>query len=333
MSTLDRMNLLDVALRTDPDGKAATIIEVLSQSNPILQDAPAYPSNAQMGNRVTIRAALPTVGYRKINQGSVRSKSGARQKIDTIGFLDGRCEVDVRERKILGEAGFNAQRIGENKAFIEAMSQKAAYTMIYGNELLYEAAFTGLQPRLETAATAITGSQVAKHHSSPSGSDYTSIYVVDWGEDFVHLIYPRDGGGAVVGLDVRDLGEQSVLDVDSNPFQALVTVYEWMLGLTVKDPRRIGRIANIDVSQALTDTSTLLKTTISGVLTGMPPKNGANRVLYCSRNIYQALENQVESKANVMFGYEDYLGEKILHVRGNPIRIVDQISEAESTIT
>lgn len=332
MTTMNRLTLLDIAKRSDPDGKAATIIEVLNQVNPILQDAPASPSNAPTGNRVTVRSTLPTVNFRKINQGVTRSKSATRQTVDTIGFIDGRCEVDIRERKVIGDANFAAHKANENLAFVEAIGQKIAKTMIYGNELTEESSFTGLQPRLETAATAITGSQVAKHHTSPTGSDYTSIYIVDWSEMYVHLIYPRDGAG-VAGLDVRNVGEADVYDDDSNPFRGDITIYEWLLGLTVKDPRHIARLANIDVSQALTDTSTLIKASLTGMLNGMPPQNGSNRVMYCSRNIKTAFENQVDAKSNVWFDYKEYLGERTLTFKGIPVRILDQISEAESLVT
>lgn len=329
---MDRLTLLDMAKRSDPDGKAATVIELLSQSNPILQDAPAAPSNAQMGNRVTMRTSLPTVAFRKINQGTARSKSSTRQTVDTIGFMDGRCEVDVREKKIVGEANFAQFKAQENAAFIEAMGQKAANTLIYGNELTEESAFTGLEPRLRTAATAITGSQVIKHHASPSGSDYTSIYVVDWSPMYVHLIYPRDGSG-VVGLDIKNCPEQDVNDADGNPFRAEVTVYEWMLGLTVKDPRRIARLANIDVSQALTDTSVLIKTSLTALINGMPDRAGANRVAYCSRSILTAFENQLDAKSNVQFSWSDYLGAKTLHFKGIPFRVCDQMSELETVVS
>jgi hypothetical protein len=330
MASMDRPTLLDVAVASDPDGKIAAVVEIFNQTNPILQDAPALASNAPMGNRVTLRKNLPTVGWSKINQGYTRSKSTTRQVVDTIGLLAGRSEVDSRLSKIVGQDNFNAERRLQDHGFLEAMAQEIAGTMFYGNELTAESEFTGLQPRLATANTGITESQVAKHHSSPSGSDYTSIYVIDWHPDYVHLIYPKN---TTAGLDVRNLGEQSVYDADSKPFQAYVMVYEWLIGLTVKDPRHIGRLANIDVSQALTDTSTLIKTSLTALINGMPPKNGANRVLYCGRDILTAFENQLDSKSNVMFQWGEYLNEKVLHFKGYPIRTCDQISVLETAVS
>ena len=326
----NRLTLLDIARREDPDGRIANIVEVLDQTNPVLQDAPAYPSNARMGNRVTLRSTLPSVAWARVNAGYVRSKGSTRQVVDTIGLLTGLSEVDSKLKKIVGEGNFNAARWSEDQSFLEAMSQEVAGTLLYGNEATEEVAFTGLAPRMASSATAITGSQVRIHHASPSGSDYTSMYVVDWGERGAHLIYPKE---SMAGIDARDLGEQRVTDPESNPMMAHVMAYDWLVGLTVKDPRHIARLANIDVSQALSDTSTLLVNSLVRLLNGMPPKNGMNRVIYCARDILSALELQVMSKSNVWLSIGEYLGEKTLMFRGNPIRVVDQMSITESAIS
>jgi hypothetical protein len=327
---MDRITLLDIARQTDPDGSIAQIVEVLDQYNPILQDAPAMPGNAPMGNRVTRRSSLPSVAWGKINEGVTRTKGSVGQVLDTIGMLVALSEVDARIEKIHGSDKLNRVRWGEDKAFLEAAAQEVASTFLYGNELSSESSFTGLQPRLTTLATAITGSQVRSHHASPSGSDYTSIYVIDWGEDYCHVIYPE---ASQAGIDSEDLGKQRVNDKDGNPFMAFCTEYTWMIGLTVKDPRRIARLCNIDVSQALADTTTLLTDSLIKLVNGMPPKSGANRVLYCSRNILSALELQIQSKSNVLFSWGEYLGEKTLHFKGSPFRFLDQMSEAESQVT
>jgi len=321
---------LDIARREDPDGRVAKIVEVLNQTNPILQDAPAYPSNARMGNRVTLRSSLPSVAWARVNQGYTRSKGSTRQVVDTIGLLTGLSEVDSKLKKIVGEGNFNAARWSEDQSFLEAMAQEVTGTMLYGNELTEETTFTGLAPRLASSATAITGSQVRLHHSAPAGSDNTSMFVVDWGERGAHIIYPKE---SMAGLDARDLGEQRVTDAEGNPMMAYVMAYDWLIGLAVIDPRHIARLANIDISQALTDTSTFLVDSLVKLLNGMPPKNGMNRVIYTDRAILTALELQVQNKGNVWLSIGEYLGEKSLHFRGNPIRTLDQMVTNEGTLT
>lgn len=327
---MDRLTLLDIAREQDPDGKIAQIAEILTETNPILQDAPMLPSNADMGNRVTLRSTLPTVQRAKINQGTTRSKGTTKQMVDTIGMYDGRSEVDSRLAYIVGAGNFAQARANEDDSFVEALNQLMADDLFYGDEAIYESGCTGLQPRLETAATAKTGSQVAKHHGSPSGSDYTSIFIVDWHPRYVHLIYPKAHRGGIV---TEDHGKVEVLDAESKPFDAFVTYFLLMFGLTIRDPRHIGRLANIDVSQALADTSTLIFNSLVPMLNRMPKPNGARRVLYCSTNVKTAIELQVKSVSNLALSIQDYLGEPTPHVHGYPVRDCDAISEAESLVS
>lgn len=327
---MDRLTLLDIAKQQDPNGTHAMVYEILNLLNPMIQDAPAMPSNAQMGNRVTVRAGLPTVAFSKVNKGITRSKAVTKQLVDTIGMMVGLSEVDAKLLPIVGSENFQAARLSEDRAFLEAMAVKAENTMFYGNEDVDESGFTGLQPRLNTFNQAVTDSQVIAHHGSPTGDDYTSIYMVDWGEGGAHVIYPKMG---TAGLMMDDMGKHRVDDADGNPMTAWVMEYTWLLGLTVKDPRRIGRLCNIDVSQALADTSTLINDSLVKLTNRMPSRNGMNRVMYCSRNIATAMELQLSKQSNLFLTWEEYLGEKTLTFKGIPVRVSDQISEAESLVS
>jgi hypothetical protein len=328
---MNRITLSDVAAHLDPKGNLSKIVDPLVQSNPIVQDAPAIAANAPMGNRVTIRSTLPTVAYGKINQGVTRSKGTVRQDVDSIGILVALSEVDARLEKIHGSSKFNGVRWEQDKGFLEAATQQVASTLISGDIGVDESAFTGFLPRLASLATAITGSQVRAHHAAPSGSDYTSLLVVDWHPDYVSLIYPE---GSAAGIQNEDLGKMLVYDKDgTSSFPAYVMEYTWMLGLTVKDARHIARLCNIDVSQALTDSTTLLTNSLIRLMNGMPPRNTAQRVIYCSRNILTALELQIQSRSNVLFKWDEYLGEKTLFFKGAPFRMCDQMSEAESLVS
>ena len=71
---MDRLTLLDIARQSDPQGAAARIAKVLTQVNPILQEIPWLPSNAPLGNRVTVEVSLPSVAWGKINKGISHSK-------------------------------------------------------------------------------------------------------------------------------------------------------------------------------------------------------------------------------------------------------------------
>lgn len=329
--SIDRMNLMDVALRLDPDKKTvAKIVERLHQFNPMVQDAPAYPSNAPMGNTVTRRSSLPSVAFGRVNEGYIRSKSSTEQFTDTMGMILAMSDCDRRLEQIHGAGNIAQIRWGEDKTFLEAIAQLIATTMLYGNELTNEAAFTGFQARLETLATSITGSQVIAGYDTPSGSDYTSIYVVDWGEEGAHVIYPMAGQA---GVRQKDLGVQQVYDSLSNPFSAWVTEFLITLGIAVKDNRHIGRLCNVDVSQAQADTEATITYKMIDLFSAMPSPMGLSRVLYTHREIIAAWSKQTMRQQNVFFSWGEWNGEKTLMFQGYPVRDMDQMSKAESLVT
>jgi hypothetical protein len=326
----DRLTLLDIARQADPDGGPAQVVDVLTQTNAMLQDAPAYPANAPTGNRVTLRSSLPTVTFAKINQGVVRSKGATEQKVDTIGLIAGLSEVDSKLKTVVGDGAFTKARWNEDAGFLESMGQLAATTLLYGSEATNEASFTGFAPRMAALnqGTSIAASQVWDGGGSTARG---SMFIIDWHERYVHLIYPE---ASIAGISTRDLGETRVTDADSNPMLAYVTAYDWSLGLTVKDPRHIGRLANIDTTDANLDSPTKnLINKLVDVMSMMPDPNGANRVIYCPPRLWSALWKQAINKSNAALSVMDYMGKGPTPAfAGYPIRRMDKATLAESAV-
>jgi len=69
MATLSGVSYLDLAARLGPDNKISAIIELLAQTNPILDDMVAVEGNCQDGHKTTIRTGLPSVTWRLFNYG------------------------------------------------------------------------------------------------------------------------------------------------------------------------------------------------------------------------------------------------------------------------
>jgi hypothetical protein len=332
----NRMTLADIAKSKDPDGAQAQVIELMSQFSPILQDAPAYPANAPYGNRTTFRRSLPAVGTAKINKGVTRSKSTTDQRVDAIGFFSGRSEVDARIRKVEGDAAFAKKRADENMAFEEAFAQLVTNYAFYGDVKSDEAGFDGIATRMATlnAGADLKSSQVWSQATGQAvvGGDGSSIFVVDWGERMVSLGYPP---ATTAGLDTQDLGEISVNDADGNPMQAGTTLYEWFIGIVVKDPRHMARLANIDISDAALDTPLQGKIidNLEKILSFMPDPGGSNRVLYCPLKLYSSFLKQARTVSNLALSMGEYLGKPNPMMWGYPLRRSDQLSITESTVS
>jgi hypothetical protein len=82
------LTLADWGKRKDPDGKIAVITELLSQTNPILQDMPFVEGNLPTGHRTTVRSGLPSATWRLLNYGVQPSKSTTVQITDACGMLE-----------------------------------------------------------------------------------------------------------------------------------------------------------------------------------------------------------------------------------------------------
>jgi hypothetical protein len=249
MSTLTvksgAVTLLDWAKSIDPDGKTATVVELLNQSNEILLDMTFVEGNLPTGHRGAIRAGLPTAIFRKMYQGVPASKSLRATIEDACGMLETRAEVDCALADLNGNT--EAFRLSEAQAFIEAMNQTMAETLIYGDSSINPERFNGLAVRYNTITPAT--SEIAKNVISAGGSgNCTSVWLVVWGANTIHGIFPK---ASKAGLDHKNLGEYDAFDPSGNRYRAYGDMWQWKCGLHVKDWRYVVRIANISVTDLL----------------------------------------------------------------------------------
>lgn len=330
----DRLTLYDFHKSKNPDGQPAQIVEILAQENPAIEDAPAYPSNAEFGHRVTVQRALPTIATAKINKGIPRSKGTTEQLTDAIGYWAGRSEVDPRIRNVQGDAAYMARRMAEDRMFAEAAGQTVCQAQFYGNVATDEAAFDGFGPRLNALNTTNLNDAMVLSMGSVTGADGTSVWVVDWGDRACHLVYPQKYA-AGAGLKINDLPDRDGEDIDGRPMRVDVTEYEWYVGLAIEDRRHMARLANIDLSDALlaSPTQGWLYDKLDQLLGYMPPPGNAQRVIYCSTWLEPALRTQARARSNQALSIEDYRGKLIPHLWGFPIRGVRQLSIAEATVS
>jgi hypothetical protein len=324
-------NLMDVAKRLDPDGKIAKVAELLSQTNEVLQDMVFVEGNLPTGHKTTIRTGYPDVTWRKLNYGVQPSKSITAQVTDVTGSLEAYAVVD----KSLADLNGNVAdfRLSEDMAFIEAMNQEMASKLFYGNTKVDPAAIDGLAPRFAASSTdnKLIGSNVIK--GTGSGSVNTSVWLVVWGENTVHGIYPK---GSKAGISHNDHGEQTVLDAAGGSYQAYRTHYKWENGVVIRDWRYVVRIANIDVSTLVKDaaTGTNLIDCMTQALERIPNLQMGKAVFYVNRTVSSFLRRQIVNKVgNSTLSIDDISGQKVLTFGGVPVRRTDALINTEATIS
>ena len=323
------LTLVDHAKRQDPDGKIAKIIEMLAQTNSILEDMPFLEGNLPTGHRVTMRTGLPTVAWRLLNQGVQPSKGKTAQSDEQCGMLEAFSEVDKDLAELNGD--INAFRFSEAMAFIEAMNQEMASTLFYGNSGLAPEEFTGFSIRYSDL-----GADNAQNilDAGGTGSDNTSIWLVGWGEQSACGIYPK---GSKVGLVHEDLGLETVNDatgIGGSKFRAYLEHFQWKCGLALKDWRYTVRVANIDVSNLNTGSAADLQEFMIKSLHRIPNPGMVRPVFYMNRSCFQYLD--LQRRADVIAGgqlsYDVVDGKRIPMFRGVPIKIVDALLETEARV-
>ena len=334
----------DWAKRMDDGYKVARIIELLSQSNEILEDMMVVEGNLPTGHKTTARTGLPQATWRLLNQGVPNAKSTTAQIVDTCGNLETYAVID---KDIADLNGNTAEfRLTEVKAFLEGMSQQVATTTIYGNQFVNPERFTGLAPRYSTSNLANSQTAINVLSGGGAASTNTSIWLGTWGDDTSFATFPK---GKVTGLQHRDMGEWPVADASGNTYQAYRDHFKWEIGFVLRDWRYWVRIANIDITQ-LTGVSAanLINLLVRGIYklptqpvsagtvqssdTPMIRANMGRTAFYGNRVIRTYLDLQAMNKTNVLLRIEEFDGKPITTFRGIPVRTVDAIVNNEPTI-
>lgn len=335
MATLSTNNptLADVAKRTDPDGQIAPIVEILNETNPILEDMTFVEGNLATGHRTTVRTGLPTPTWRKLYGGVQPTKSTTAQVTDNTGNLEAYAEVDKDLADLNGNTA--AFRISEDRAHIEGMNQEMASTIFYGNEGAEPAEFTGIAPRFNSLSAA-NGGNIVNGGSVAGQTDNTSIYLVVWGPNTVHGIYPK---GSKAGLTMTDKGQVTIENVagEGGRMEAYRTHYKWQAGLSVRDWRYLVRVANIDVS-ALTDSGTAVDATKALIRLMVQasekiPQLGMGRpVFYMNRTLRTNLRLGILEKIANNLSWENVAGKRVMVFDDIPVRTTDAILNTEARV-
>ncbi len=322
--------LLDVAKRLDPDGKVAQIVELLNQTNEIIEDMVFMEGNLPTGHRTTIRTGLPTPTWRKLYGGVQPTKSRTVQVTDSCGMLEAYAEVDKALADLNGNTA--AFRLSEDMAHIEGMNQEFASTLIYGNEGNEPEAFTGLAARFNDQA-ALNGENIITSAATPDSNDNTSIWLVGWGANTVHGIYPK---GSIGGIQMEDKGQVTIENIDGagGRMEAYRTHYRWDTGLTVRDWRYVVRIQfDLEDVIAAGTSGPVLADLMAKALRRIPSLGMCRPVFYANRDTLDALDVQATNKATMAFStIEDAQGKPVTRFRGVPIRRCDAILTNETGI-
>ena len=330
------LTLADAAKLMDPQGKVVDVVELLSLTNGILDDMLFKEGNLPTGEQLSVRTGLPTVAWRMAYKGVAVSKSTTAQVTEGCGLLTGRYEIDRLIADLNGNTA--AFRASEAKSFTSAMNIEMASTLFYGNSGTAPEEFTGLAPRY-ASTSAPNGQNILS--AGGAGSDNTSVWLVGWG-DPVYGVYPK---GSKAGLIREDLGVIDAFDSSNNRFRAYAELWEWKLGLALRDWRYVVRIPNIDISDLAalattqaTTAATYLPKLMSRALDRIPTPNGVRLAFYANRSVLSLLRVAAMEKSSSAVTIEAGLNQfgQTIHTTkflGVPVRVSDGLISTEAVVS
>jgi hypothetical protein len=328
--------LVDLTNRMDPTGSISKIAEILNQTNEIIDDVPWIEGNLPTGHQTVVRTGIPAPTWRKLYGGVLPTKSTVAKIVDTCGMMEAYGEVDKALADLNGNAA--AFRFSEERPLLQGFAHEFAKQVFYSNEATNPEQFTGLAPRFNTKTVANAQSAANVIDGGGSASTNTSIWLVVWGENTVHGIYPK---GSKAGLKMEDKGQVTLENAgnDSNftgRMEAYRTHYRWDCGLTVRDWRYVVRIANIDVSQLTKDAATGadIIDLMTQALELVQDLYSGRAAFYVNRRIRGYLRRQMVAKVKSSTLTMDMVqGKMVMHLDEVPVRRCDQILNTEAQIT
>ncbi len=341
MATLNSTtpSLIDIAATVGPDGKQMRIAEILNKENELTAEMVWQEGNLITGHRFAQASSLPTVAFRRLNEGVAISKGTNRPVDEASAMLEANSQVD-RELAVLNPGGPEAYRAGQAGKFMESMKVKHAQTVFFGNSTLNPEEFTGFGPRYNDIG-GVYDDQIID--AGGTGTDNRSIWLVGWEQGKVYGVYPK---GTIAGLQHMDTTANKeaaedghaigdvILDGNGNPYLGYRDHWSWKCGLAVEDPRYVIRICNIDVSLLIADISTganIQRLMIEAVerLHGRTAKTA----FYMPRRMSIMLRQQMVEKKNAFLSWEEIGGKRVAAFDGIPFRRIDELEADEARIT
>lgn len=347
MATLSPGNFTyaEHALRMDPTGKIATLVNLMSQQNDIMMDMMGVECQSGNAFEYTQVVRLPAPTKRLYNAGVPATMAGvAKQVTVAVEYADW-SKIDASLARLGGNlTELRAQELGLH---MQGMGQTVSTDLFYANRATDPTAFTGLSNIYNTVSTAT--SQIANNviDAGGSGSDNASIWLIGWGPKQIHTIFPK---GLPAGLEHIDYGDRvPAVDSNGNEFPVYRDWLAWRIGLAIHDWRYAVRICNIDVSDLSGGSAANLINLLSQaflkpptVPTTVGPVQSSDAVvgqlmmprfaIYMNRTLWGALDRQAQNKTNVLLQMTQWDGHPVLTYRGIPLRICDSLLNTESRV-
>lgn len=324
--------LHDLAKMTKPDGTILKTINLMSQQNGIMDDITTFQeANNGTTNLVSMITGLPDVSFSKLYKYTQPATGERAQVTEGSGFIRSFSVVDVEAAQCSGNV--KLYRHQEDMMHVEAIQQKIAKTLFYGNSDLNPEEFNGLSHRFNKLTGAGNSQNII--NGGGTGSDNRSIWLVGWSPRTCFCFVPKGFKG---GLEMTPLtGDQVSEKDDGSMLPVYRTKFLFRIGLAVPDWRYVVRICNIDKSNLNstgTSPSANLPHLMYRAVEAMESTSGVRACFYMSRDMLASLGEQTEDRIHQStLKAEDVGGIRRPSFQGIPIKRCDALAVDESRVT
>jgi len=322
LSMADQLTPVEIAKRQKL-GEQQAIIEVMKETNELLQDSTLVQASDGTTHRTTQRTSMPTGTKRIYGEGIQGHASTTRQIEDKICMIADFSDVDAK----MAEHAPSKEELlrTEDMAFLEGLGQTQVDAFLYDKKEDGPAYLDGFMVRLTT----VDNQNVFKMEAS--GSDMSSILIVKWAPTMAALFYPQGDKGIGIVREFRGKVDATIGITNNRPVILPVyrTWFETNFGLTIRHPKAVKRIGNIKPG---TTTGENLALKLIEAMNKLPPGAG-NVVIYANSDVKTLLDQYMFTKGNLAMRQEDPWGKEVTIFKQARIRQVDAMLNTEALIS
>ena len=322
MATLEQNKQLSQLelVRREHNGEGLYIAKKL-QKNAMCKDAPWDEANSYFSDKSTKWDELPTPTHRLTGNG-IDESAGVTKPIDEkITLLDA---MSVADKKLVEVANDKEKfRNGECDMHIEGIARQWGTDVIYGDTSTEPAAIDGLHTRYQDLSLENVWS------GGGSGSDLTSLFIVEWDvQSGMCFIYPK---GSMAGIDHDDLGLDIFTGHNSKKMRGYGDYFECHFGIRIKLDEAVQRICNIESAGS---SNTLDYLDIIDARNELPNLGeDGNAVIYVNRTLKGQFDKLAIDKSNAFYTGKDVWGAPVTMFQNMQVRLMEAIVDTESAIS
>lgn len=302
MSIDNRFTLADYAQLAGLKGMELEVVQTIEDTEPLFASAPIRECNSGTVNLTQVITKYPVGQTRGYNMGVTAEKASSKIVQDDTCLIETYNEID---KEIVARNGNSASwRATKDMTFARGLAHSAAERIFNASKKRDPFEFDGLSVRYAK----LDGKHVVDAAGTDTDTEYADIWLVNWGVDTVHLIYPE---GGTAGLKQTFEPDVDARDDKNRVFKVDRTWYRWYLGLAVPDPAQVVRICNAPINKATAGEYDMLRA-LTLATEALPGDILPTAGIYMNQRLRAALRLQITAKPNVNLTWDTVAGKQVL---------------------